>query len=341
LPTSGASEIDRLVAEGYISRKKHPDLDLFILNYTPRAQYEKLWNEHTRRCRGLIVDGGHNIKARCFEKFFNYEEVPNEVSARRGQPFEVSEKMDGSLGIIYWSGDTPFVATRGSFESKQALRATEILRRKYGEFKLDPSLTYLLEIIYPENRICVNYGGMEDLVFLAAMETDSGLEVDPPVPFPVAERFPVADFSEMKALNLKNREGYVVRFSDGFRFKIKFEEYVRLHGMIFSTSSKTVWSALREEREVSLHELPDELHGWVKACKDELVANYSAIESEASSVFSSIKGLPRKDFAARALEYSCSRILFGMLDGKPYGDMIWRMVEPEYKTPHYEEIQEG
>jgi RNA ligase len=215
------------------------------------------------------------------------------------------------------------------------------LHKKYKKSDLDPSLTYLLEIIYPENRVCVNYGGMEDLVFLAAMETDSGLEVRPSVPFPVAEKFPVADFSEMKSLNLENKEGYVVRFADGFRFKIKFEDYLRLHSMIFSTSSKTVWKAMREGKEPDLHDLPDELHGWVKSCKEKLLSKYSAIEEEALSIFPSIKGLARKDFAARALEYSCSGILFSMLDGKPYGDSIWKSIEPEHETPQYEKIQEG
>jgi hypothetical protein len=30
-------------------------------------------------------------------------------------------------------------------------------------------------------------------------------------------------------------------------------------------------------------------------------------------------------------------VLFRMLDGRPYGDMIWKMVEPEYRTPRKNE----
>jgi RNA ligase len=45
--------------------------------------------------------------------------------------------MDGSLGILYWIKDKPFVATRGSFESDQAVKATKILHERYQDAALD------------------------------------------------------------------------------------------------------------------------------------------------------------------------------------------------------------
>ncbi len=47
--------------------------------------------------------------------------------------------------------------------------------------------------------------------------------------------------------------------------------------------------------------------------------------------------LERRDFAALALEYRCSPVLFRMLDGRPYSDLIWKMVEPPYRTPRKNE----
>lgn len=334
---------DDLIQQGYISKRKHPEEDLYIFNYTPKTQYEGFWNEHTISARGLITDGAGNIKARCLPKFFNYEQVRLEVSERisSGTGFEVFEKMDGSLGITYWIGDTPFVSTRGSFESDQALRATRILHDRFKGC-LRKGVTYIFEIIYPENSICVDYGDMEDLIFLAAFDIDSGEEIGKlDHPFRTAQSFKFdCGFDDLKAMNLKNKEGFVVRFDDGFRFKIKFEDYIRLHTLIFSVSSRSVWDSLRSGSELSLDGLPDELYGWVKKTKEEILARKALVERESSKAFELMRHLPRKDFATYALQTKYPSILFRMFDNKPCTDIIWKLVEPEYTTPKNEKIQE-
>ena len=332
-------DLDALIEGGYITRRRHPLHDLFILNYTPKAQYEGLWNATTTACRGLVLDGYGRVRARCFRKFFNYEEVRGEVESRSGMGFKTYEKVDGSLGILYWADGRPAIATRGSFSSDQALRGTMILRQRYGSADLDPRLTYLFEIVYPENRICVDYGDKEDLVLLAAFDTESGKEVDPPsAPFPVARAFDLgSDFEGIKSLNLKNREGFVVRFDDGYRFKVKFEDYVALHAAIFSVSTRSVWNCMREGRQLPLDMLPDEVYDWVREVESDLKRSYVSVESRAAEIFVSIKHLPRREFASAAIEYGCSAVLFKMLDGRPYADIIWKMVEPPYRTPRHEE----
>lgn len=326
--------------EGYVSRRKHPTEELYILNYTPKTQYEGMWNETTLSCRGLIVDELGEIRARCFPKFFNYEECSAEVHDRleRNVGFSVHEKLDGSLGILYWLGDRPFIATRGSFESEQAARANLILP-KYDLSNLNRNLTYLFEIIYPGNRICVDYGEREELVFLSAYEIASGLEVRPEHPFPAAGTHHLgSDFGAIKSMNLSNQEGFVVRFNDGYRFKIKFEDYVRLHSVIFSVSSKSVWNALRNGVDMDLGKIPDEIYGWIRDVEKGLRDSYSEVENNALQVFRDIRHLPRREFAGKALEYKYSGVLFKMLDGRPYGEIIWKMLEPEYRTPKHEEI---
>ena len=62
-----------------------------------------------------------------WEKFFNLEERPETaLPALPPGPFEVFEKVDGSLGILYHAGDGPALASRGSFTSDQALRGTRL-----------------------------------------------------------------------------------------------------------------------------------------------------------------------------------------------------------------------
>ncbi|HRF99146.1 MAG TPA: hypothetical protein PLZ51_28235, partial [Aggregatilineales bacterium] len=73
-------------------------------------------------------------------------------------------KMDGSLGILYrWQG-AYYIATRGNFDSDQAIWATIFLRTHYDLHNLADEYTLLFEIIYPDNRIVVNYGQRQDLV---------------------------------------------------------------------------------------------------------------------------------------------------------------------------------
>ena len=334
--------LDDLVEGGYITRRKHPSLDLYILNYTARTQYERLWNETTAQCRGLVVDSSGKVVSRCLKKFFNFEEVREEVASRLelGTPFKVFEKVDGSLGITYWTPEGPRIATRGRFTSAQAMRASLMLKELYGSYGLDPEITYLFEIVYPENRICVDYGDLESLIFLGAIHTKSGVEVDSrDLPFEKAKEFEFGvGFDEMKRMNLKNREGFVVKFDDSFRFKIKFDDYVRLHSEIFSLSTKSVWTSLKDGRRTPVEMLAPELQDWAQSVELDLMRDFASIECSAAETFDSIKSLSRKEFAMVAMNYRFSSVLFHMLDERPYSDIIWKMVEPEFRRPRNEEI---
>ncbi|MEN0051252.1 MAG: RNA ligase, partial [Bacteroidota bacterium] len=116
--------LQQMLAQNYIYCHKHPDANLWIYNYTARTQYDALWNEVTMQCRGLILNKHFEFVARPFSKFFNLGERANQILP--DEPFEVFEKMDGSLGILYWIENEPFIATRGSFVSDQATEANVI-----------------------------------------------------------------------------------------------------------------------------------------------------------------------------------------------------------------------
>lgn len=58
--------------------------------------------------------------------------------------------VHNSLGILFNYNNEWIISTRGSFESEQAIHATEILNTKYKDVipNLNKELTYLFEIIY-------------------------------------------------------------------------------------------------------------------------------------------------------------------------------------------------
>ncbi|MBA2451371.1 MAG: 2'-5' RNA ligase [Chloroflexi bacterium] len=336
--------IEELVAQRYVSVQKHPTADLYIYNYTPKAAWEKRWTPETRMCRGLILDGAGNVVQRPFEKFFNWGD-PAAGPIPLDEPFEVYEKVDGSLGILHWAEAEPALATRGSFTSTQAVQGTRILREQYGHTwaGLERRLTYLFEIIYPLNRIVVDYGRREDIVLLAVIETATGRDLSlggfESLGFPVVERHDgVTDFRELAEVQASNREGYVVKFASGLRLKIKLEEYVRLHRLVTGVTHRRIWEALRMG--IPLATLKDtasaDYRQWVDDVAAEIQGRYRAIEDEARRDFKDLG-----DRKANALYYATCRhpaVLFRMLDGRPYDDVIWRLVRPEQSSPFKVEV---
>lgn len=340
------NDIENLIDQKYIMMNKHPELDLYILNYTKTAQFEKFWNEYTLMARGLVIDKDFNIVARPFKKFFNVEEHKQE-EIPYGLPFEVFDKMDGSLGIIFFYNNEWHVATRGSFMSDQAIRGKQLFDIKFhsGQLKLGEQFTYLVEIIYPENRIVVDYKGVSDLVLLGAIETKTGNEIPYDLllltGFNVVKKYnSVIDVNSIRSLFENNTdEGVIVKFSNGFRMKIKWKEYCRLHSIVTNVSTKIVWEHLRNGNsfEELLENVPDEFYDWVEKTKAEIIFNYSMIELECLKKFYELyfqKNLTtKKEFASEAIKLPEYSILFNLFDGKNYQQTIWRMVEPEFAKP--------
>jgi RNA ligase len=337
--------LQQMLDERFVSVQKHPDADLFIYNYTAKAQYNRVWNEITLQSRGLILDADCSIVARPFKKFFNIEE--HAASEIPGGPFEVFEKLDGSLGILYWQNDKPYIATRGSFTSDQAAQATEILHNMYPQTfdKLKRDVTYLFEIIYPGNKIVVDYGDRSDLILLAVIDNKTGKDMlIPEIGFPVVKSYSgLNDLAALKSLDEKNKEGFVVKFNTGLRVKVKFSEYLRLHRIITGVSNLVIWEHLAEGRsfEDLLDKVPDEFYKWVKKTCDDLLAWYNAILIDSQNSFKQFSSGNHRDRKEAALYFQTQKypaILFAMLDDKPFDKIIWKLIRPQYAKPFKMEV---
>lgn len=87
-------KLNEYIDNNLIVANKHPKYDLWILNYSPKVQSKKFWDEYTLSCRGLVIDAEGTILARPFQKFKNLEEHdPSEIDM--SQEYDVYEKMDG------------------------------------------------------------------------------------------------------------------------------------------------------------------------------------------------------------------------------------------------------
>ena len=342
-----ADLLAEMIAGDFVRTQDHPTVPLRIYNYTQRTQWDRVWNDATEKCRGLIVNTEtQEVVARPFRKFFNYGEA-QEVPA---EPFEVFDKLDGSLGVLYWDGEGHTIATRGAFESPQAKHATELIRRKYGRWCSLKGLTYLFEIIYPENKIVVNYGDTDDLFLLAVIETETGRELPlDTVLWPGPRVEPIAGFADLPSVvsaARPNAEGFVLRFASGFRLKVKHAEYVRLHKLLTGISNVTIWEMLSNGLPLDsvLETVPDEFFAWVRLTVDELqekratlttqlLIDYEALRGEVG-----INGFPltpekRKAFALAAAKHEHRAALFSLLDGKGTDKYVWKVLRPERCTP--------
>lgn len=328
------------IENGIVSSVAHPTLPLTLYNYTPRCQFERAWDEVTKQCRGLIFHG-EQVIARPFAKFFNEgEHAEGEIPWQL--PCEVTEKMDGSLLIVFHFDGEWYFATRGSFTSPQAQRGKEIYQQHYGFVPLDPAITYLFEVIYPENRIVVDYGETEDVVLLAMIETATGQErsLDEASEYlrHVRRLPPSADAKALRSIIRDDEEGYVVRFANGFRMKVKGERYMQLHKLICGVSSRSIWEALSQSQPLDemLAIIPDEFGEWVKRERATQLAAFDALNARTEAAYLAVRDLPDRKSKALAILADFSDVsgaAFAAIDGRPTASLLWKQLYPEHRRP--------
>lgn len=337
-------EIKPYIEKKLVSEQRHPEnKEYAIFNYTQKCQFDSIWDEVTMQCRGLILDlYNKKVVARPFPKFFNYGEyVAKEWPLPKGKPI-VSEKYDGSLGILYELRGKIWISTRGAFESEQAIFATKWFRENCPNFKPKKGVTYLFEIIYPENRIVVNYD-FSGLVFLAAIDNETGEQLkletedwDGMYNVKLATNISANDINELANLDLPNSEGFVIYYpEENKRMKIKFPEYVRLHKLVTGVSEIAIWEHLREGKGLDdlLEKVPDEFFKWVQSVENRLRAEMAKLIGEAQHALIYCESLPTRKEQALCIMKKAPKVsgpTFALLDAQPEKavDSIWKMIRP-------------
>ncbi len=331
--------INNLVEQGWLKKALHPYLDIVIYNYSEKCQYEGFWNDITLSCRGLVLDYHGNVVARPFKKFFNLGQ--KEAPPIPDESFEVYDKMDGSLIIIFKYNDELVVASRGSFVSDQAFWAREIIDDYYPNMLdlIDDDKTYLCELIHPRNMIVVYYGGEKNLYLLAVIDNETGKDLSiykNGIGCPTVRRFSYQDIENLP--EEPNSEGYVVRFESGVRLKIKNPEYIRIHRVRFGFSPKRAWEALSAGINPldNVEGIPDEFFNEMQDIVNNILDEYHDLLYNANRVYSKLEeeGFESRKDKAIWIQQNAGKlkgILFKMIDNKDPSDIIWKMVKPELK----------
>jgi RNA ligase len=366
---------DLNILNDYISRRllvkqDHPTLPLSIYMYSRGCQYDGLWDDVTIMCRGLVLDNDGNVIAKPFSKFWNLEENKHIPT----QDFNVQEKLDGSLVIVFFYNGELVISTKGSFISDQARWAKKIMDEKYRPTLLTDKdvyeatdynysgdeLTYMFELIKKNKKIVVDYGDTEELFLLSCIHTKTGKELTYPqvkkiseiLGCPIVKQYDgISDYNTLKDIIKDNQEGFVVKFSNGSMCKIKGDEYIRLHRILTNISTTMIWELLSTDGDINLilERVPDEFDKWVKARVRELKYAFFQIDERAGKLhdyfrygkYGDVYPEPtKKEFAEYVMkqEKILRPIMFAMWDGRPYDHMIWKLIKPKWSKPFIEDL---
>lgn len=347
-------ELDAELKEGTVKSQQHPTLPLTIYNYTDKATYEQRWNRVTRHCRGLIIqsDTGEVI-ARGPRKFFNYGE-PSATPYPLDTQVRLTRKEDGSLGIGWrYADDSSMihygVATRGSFASEQAEHATYELSKVFkGGIEFADTLDYsrMWEIVYPENRIVLDYAGRDELIPLGTVDNRTGLILYRPGTVLVDGQPAIMTLAEAIALPIPDdEEGYVLDILDEYlnvvdHLKLKGARYKELHSAIFGLSAKAIWEQCQAGTVHSfILALPDEVQGWADAEWAKLNKAFDKLWYRIGHALKAVynvlgTGASRKDQAQYLMKHypDVASPVFALLDKNPdkRTEWIWKQIKPAH-----------
>jgi RNA ligase len=345
----------------YVSKHKHPIYDIYLYDYTRSCMFDGVWNDVTLTCRGLILDADYNIIAYPLRKFFNLSELPpHKQMDLSNKKFKVFDKLDGSCGIIYKYNNVYAVATRGSFSSDQAIFATKILNERYidiiKKFNHD-EYTIICEIIYPENKIVVDYGDFSDLIIIACINKYNGEDLwitDMVISFLESGGlkvnkeiidYNVHSFEALRHFDLKNKEGFVIHTEDGARVKLKFDRYLLLHKLISTLSTNSIFELLSKngDLEAFLKNVPDEYDEFVKSEIAKIKNYYKQYDYEVCVAYNEIKNIATQSLENQKYfyEFVCSMmtnrkwLISAILlkhKNRDYSKIIWKLVEKHLKV---------
>ena len=141
----------------------------------------------------------------------------------------------------------------------------------------------------------------------------------------------IKQFNCLKNQNNKNEEGYVIAFENGYRVKVKFEDYINLHRIVTNFTNVSVWEALSENKlDQLIQSTPDELYEFIKSESENLRSQFNKVAVELLSHNLS-NFSTRKEAAEYIKKQKYPDLMFAILDNKEVKSRIWNKIKPEEK----------
>ena len=194
-------------------------------------------NPYSLECRGIKFDVlTGQILARPFHKFFNLGEVPNDLSDRDITQAKVLEKLDGSMvyPLIHPISNDVRLCTKAGITDISVMAET-LCDTPVGVLKaiILEGYTPIFEFTSPSQRIVIRYND-SSLSLLTVRNIITGEYVNDLNSFSKRLGIPiVTEYTNSLAIETvkkwEDKEGIVLVWDDGYRLKVKADEYIFRH----------------------------------------------------------------------------------------------------------------
>lgn len=276
---------------GEVSALYSLDRKYVKFKYTAQAIYSGIWNRVTLHARGHVfnISSGKCV-LRPWDKFFNYSELvlpdssftptyraavaegmhfpqndKNEKLQGKLGHFIATDKLDGSLCIAGMVDSKPMITSSGAIHSEHSEWSRNWLENHNIPSKFEPGLTYMFETIADIFLHPIKYD-YEGCTLLGIIDNATGQEL----PFDYTERIAqewgiatpqcvnvtsLADAQKFVAGLPANKEGIVITFENGFKVKMKGDEFLKIHKLFHGLTPGN----LMENFDVEKMTFPDSL----------------------------------------------------------------------------------
>lgn len=204
-----------------------------------------------RECRGIIFDHKGNIIRRPLHKFFNHGQISHEEKSY-DNPHDVVVKYDGSMIVPFMvNGKFIFGTKMGYTDVAKPVMTFVEKHSKYVDFTqhlhkmgYNPifewcSLQQQIVIAYPEDTLVLLE--IRNIVTGEYMDMETMKQISQKYGIPSVEIFGMVhniDSFLEHVKYLKDQEGYIIRFHNGDREKVKADEYLEKHRIVSNCNSE-------------------------------------------------------------------------------------------------------
>lgn len=212
-----------------------------------------------QEARGIIIDT-ETLDVVCwpFRKFGNYGEYY--ADSIDWSTARVQEKVDGSIMKLWNDGERWRVSTNSAITNDQPVKfgshsLTDLFmeaaeRQHLDTDRLDPSATYIFELVSPDNLIVIGYP--ETAIYhigtrsnITGEERDEDIGIMKPASYPLHSLEACIDAAgKLNAGGKVSREGYVVADGSWNRVKVKSPDYVAVHHLLSVMTEKRIIAAV-------------------------------------------------------------------------------------------------
>lgn len=278
--------LENAVANKMVVVRDKPDLGISISCYTQSCAWNNEWDEASLLLRGMVWDTETGtIISRCMPKFFNHNQ--QDITHLVGLEYEIFTKYDGTLIHFGHLEDQLFMTTKLSSDHRILDLAHHVLdeyphsRYEIHKFVKEHNVTLVCEFLHPANRIVVDYKGLKEFVVLDIIDNETGNSKFHELNFELSSFIkafshgifnddPYNKISELyeKFNHLKGNqfEGFIFKFSNGERIKVKLLDYILMHKIVTNVTAKDIITSACQKTslELFIDNIPDELATYVK-----------------------------------------------------------------------------